>query len=156
MMKDKFLPYNLIRDVAYPMRSWSYSPFKGEKDGLPRYKTYQNFIQSSTKMLVERAFGMLKGRFKLLFKRVDIPLCHMLDLVTVCICLPNMRIANLDGFDMDQALEVEKEKQAQENSTFGNIKGVDLFKVVEEAIKHTKRLQNPRIMDDDRIDMEDI
>jgi hypothetical protein len=53
-------------------------------------------------------------------------------------------------------LEVEKEKQAQENSTFGNIKGVDLFKVVEEAIKHTKRLQNPRIMDDDRIDMEDI
>jgi hypothetical protein len=101
MMKDKFLPYSLIGDVAYPMRPWSYSPFKGEKDGLPRYKTYRNFIQSSTRMSIERTFGMLKGRFKLLLKRVDIPLCHMSDLVMVCICLHNMRITNLDGFDMD-------------------------------------------------------
>jgi hypothetical protein len=28
--------------------------------------------------------------------------------------------------------------------------------VAKEAIKQMKRLQNPRIMDDDRIDMEDI
>jgi hypothetical protein len=28
--------------------------------------------------------------------------------------------------------------------------------VVEKVIKQMKRLQNPRIMDDDRIDMEDI
>jgi len=28
--------------------------------------------------------------------------------------------------------------------------------VVEETIKQMKRLQNPRIMDDERIDMEDI
>jgi len=53
-------------------------------------------------------------------------------------------------------LEVEREKQTQANSTFGYIKGANLFKVVEEAIKHMKRLQNPGIMDDDRIDMEDI
>jgi hypothetical protein len=56
-------------------------------------------------MLVERAFGMLKGKFKLLLKRVDIPLRHMLDLVMACICLHNMCIANSNGFDMDWALE---------------------------------------------------
>jgi hypothetical protein len=54
-----------------------------------------------------------------------------------------MCIANLNGFDMNF-------------STFGNIKGVDLFKVAKKEIKQMKRLQNPRIMDDDRIDMEDI
>ncbi len=48
---------------------------------------------------VKRAFGMLKERFKILFKRVDIPLCHMLDLMA-CIYLHNMCIANSDGFDM--------------------------------------------------------
>jgi hypothetical protein len=57
---------------------------------------------------------------------------------------------------MDWALEAQKKAQAEANSTFGNIKRVDLFKVAKEAIKQMKRLQNPRIMDDDRIDMEDI
>jgi hypothetical protein len=30
-------------------------------------------------------FKMLKGRFRILFKRVDIPFCHMPDLMTICI-----------------------------------------------------------------------
>jgi len=85
-MQDKFLPYKLITDV-YPMRPQFYSPFKGEKYELPKYKRHWNFIQFSTKMLVERIFG--------------IPLCHMLNLVMACICLHNMCISNLDGFDMD-------------------------------------------------------
>jgi hypothetical protein len=107
-------------------------------------------------MLVERTFGMLKGRFRILLKRIDIPLRHMMDLVKTCICLHNMCIANLDGFNMDWALEAQKEAQTKANSRFGNIKKAELFKVVEEAITKTKRLQNPRIMDDDRIDMKDI
>ncbi len=57
---------------------------------------------------------------------------------------------------MDLGLEAKKETSAEANSTFGNIKKADLVKVVEETIKHMKKLQNPRIMDDDRIDMEDI
>jgi hypothetical protein len=52
-------------------------------------------------MSVEKTFKMLKGRFRILLKGVNIPLCRMLDLVMACICLYNMCIANLDGFDMD-------------------------------------------------------
>jgi hypothetical protein len=33
-MKGAFLPYKLIKNVAYPMRPWFYSPLKGEKKGL--------------------------------------------------------------------------------------------------------------------------
>jgi hypothetical protein len=36
------------------------------------------------------------------------------------------------------------------------MKGANLFKVTKKTIKWMKRLQNPRIMDDDRINMEDI
>jgi len=100
-MKDKFLPYKLIGDATYPMWPWFHSPFQNEKDGLPRYKTHLNFIQSSTRMSVERTFGMLKGRFRILLKIIDIPLCHMLNLVATCICLHNMYIANSNGFHMD-------------------------------------------------------
>jgi hypothetical protein len=40
VMKDKFLLHKLIKNVAYPMQPWFYSPFKGEKDGLLKYKTH--------------------------------------------------------------------------------------------------------------------
>jgi hypothetical protein len=35
-MRDKFLPYKLIRDATYLMRPLLYSPFKAEKDELPK------------------------------------------------------------------------------------------------------------------------
>jgi len=70
-MKDKILPYKSIGDVVYPMQPWFYSLFKSEKDGLSRYNARWNFIQSSTRMLVEKKIGMLKGRFIILLKRVD-------------------------------------------------------------------------------------
>jgi hypothetical protein len=86
-------------------------------------------------MPIERVFGMLKGRFRILLKRINNPLCRMLDLVMACICLHNMCIANSNGFDMDWALEAQRKAQAETNSTFGNIKRVDLFKVAKKTIK---------------------
>jgi hypothetical protein len=68
VMKDELLLHKLIRIVVYTTRQWFYSPFQGEKDGLPRYKTHWNFIQFSTRMLMKKTFGMLKGRFKILLK----------------------------------------------------------------------------------------
>jgi hypothetical protein len=53
------------------------------------------------RMLMERAFGMLEGKFQILLKIIDIPLHHMPNLVMVCICLHNMCIVNSNGFDMD-------------------------------------------------------
>ncbi len=46
-----------------------------------------------------------------------------------------------------------KKTQAKENTTFGNFKGVYMFKVIEKAIKQMKKLQNLRIMKHDKIDM---
>jgi hypothetical protein len=100
-MKNKFLPYKLIGDVVYPMRPWFYSPFRSEKNGLLIYKAHWNSIESNTRMSLERAFRMLKGRFRILLKGIGIPLCHMLDLMMACLCLHNMCIANSNGFDMD-------------------------------------------------------
>ena len=61
-LQGKFKPYKLIGDAAYPVRPCFILPFKGSKSGLSREKHYWNFIQSSTRMAVERAFGILKGR----------------------------------------------------------------------------------------------
>jgi hypothetical protein len=54
-------------------------------------------------------------------------------------------------------LEVQKDAQIETNTTFGNLKGVDIFRVVEKIIKQMKRLQNLTMVDtDDRNDMENM
>jgi hypothetical protein len=66
-----------------------------------------------------------------------------------------MCIVDLDGFNMDWALEVQKNAYTEANTTFGNLNGVDICKVVEKIIKQVKRLQNPKMVDgNDQNDME--
>ncbi len=70
VMRDELLLHKLIRNIAYPMQPWFYSPFKGEKDGLPKYKANWNIIQFKTRMLMKKTFGKLKDRFKILLKNL--------------------------------------------------------------------------------------
>ena len=102
-MSGLFLSYKFIGDAAYPMRPCFYSPFKGEKAGLSREKQYWNFIQSSTIMAVERAFRMLQGRWRILLKKIDMPLCSIPSMVTACLCLHNLCFIHADEFDMNWA-----------------------------------------------------
>jgi hypothetical protein len=57
----------------------------------------------------------------------------MLDLVMICIYLHNIWNPKFDGFDMNYALDVKNK----------------------DAFKKTKRLQNSRIVDNNRINMVD-
>ena len=108
VMKNKYLPYKLIGDAAYPMRPWFFTPFKGVKDGLSPEKNHWNYIQSSTRMVVERALGWLKGRWRILLKRIDVPLQNLTDLLTSCICLHNLCLIHGDGFNMRWAVEAKR------------------------------------------------
>ena len=83
-------PYALVGDAAYPCRPWMLAPFKGHKDGLSREEYHWNYAQSSTRMCIERDFGMLKGRWRILLKRVDVHLKNVPNLVSTCLILHNM------------------------------------------------------------------
>lgn len=110
MSKRAFLYYKLIRDIAHPIGLWFWhSPFKGEKEALSREKIHWNFIQWSTRMTMERTFGMLKGRWRILLKRKDVSLTHMPDFVTAYICLCNLCIVNSNGFDMEWTWEAQRD-----------------------------------------------
>ena len=61
-MKNSFLPYKSIGDAPYLLCPWFYSPFKGTS--LSVEKAYWNFIQSGTRMVVERSFGMMEDFIK--------------------------------------------------------------------------------------------
>ncbi len=42
---------------------------------------------NSLQMVIERVFGMLKGRWRILLKRVDTPLRHVPNLIITCLSL---------------------------------------------------------------------
>ena len=83
------------------MRSWIHNPFKGCIEGLKGYKANWNFIQSSTCMCVERVFGILKGRWRIIMRRANISLPHMTHVVATCIVLHNMCIIGNNKFDIE-------------------------------------------------------
>lgn len=60
-----FPPY-IVADRGYPLLSWCITPFKMGPMGIPlaNEEVWFNRKHSSTRMCVERAFGILKARFK--------------------------------------------------------------------------------------------
>ncbi len=84
-------------------------------------------------MVVERAFGILKGRLKILLKRIDMPF-HPLPVITA-LCLHNLCIIHGDAFNMDWAREVKMEMQTKENSKLGILKKKDMFPIACNVIK---------------------
>lgn len=53
---------HIVGDAAYPLSRFVMTPYKDNGYLSPIEKNY-NFVQSSTKTVVERAFGLLKGKF---------------------------------------------------------------------------------------------
>ena len=94
----KLSPFALVGDAAYPCRPWMLAPYRGHKDGLSREEYHWNFVQSSTRMCVERAFGILKGRWRILLKRIDLHLKNVPELVSACLVLHNICIIFGDDF----------------------------------------------------------
>jgi len=72
-------------------------------------------------MAVERAFGMLKERWCILLKKIDMPLRNLPDIVTASLCLHNLCILENDEFSMDWAKEAEKELQIEANLSLGRM-----------------------------------
>lgn len=60
----------LLGDSAYPLSPWLMTPYKDTGHLSARQRNY-NFLHSSTRMVIERAFALLKGRFRRL-KYVDL------------------------------------------------------------------------------------
>ena len=146
-MKNKYLPYKLIGDVVYTMRPWFFTPFKGVKDGVSSKMNHKNYIQSSTRMAVKRAFGCLKGRWRIFLKRIDVPLQNLPNLVAACICLHNLCISHSDGFNMRWTTEAKKDIRDSTNLHFGNLMQTTLnatkIKIAKKSIKQMKLILLP-------------
>jgi hypothetical protein len=53
--------WHLISDAAFPLQNWLMKPFP-ENEFTPSYQQEFNFRLSRARMVIENAFGRLKGR----------------------------------------------------------------------------------------------
>ncbi|KAB0801953.1 hypothetical protein PPYR_04139, partial [Photinus pyralis] len=107
---DIFYDMFLLGDSAYPCLNWIVPPFKDNGNLTADQKMF-NYKHSSTRMCVENAFGLLKGRFRRLssFENLDIQL--IVQCIMACCVLHNicLKLGNED--DGDVPMDVIKEAE---------------------------------------------
>jgi hypothetical protein len=100
-----FPPY-IVADRGYPLLSWCITPFKMGPMGSPltNEEVWFNCKHSSTRMSIERAFGILKARFKEIGGKSSLRLEFKPTVVHTCCVLHNMLLSSKDR-TLDQILE---------------------------------------------------
>lgn len=95
-----FGEYFLIGDSAYPALSWLVTPFKDNGNLTEQQKTF-NFKLSSTRMVIEHAFGLLKCRFRRLnhINNFEVDICKKI--IMACCILHNICIMHKDGTNIE-------------------------------------------------------
>ena len=100
-----FPPY-IVADKGYPLLSWCITPYKAEPMGMPlsNEEVWFNRKHSSTRMSVERTFGILKARFKEIGGKSSLKLDFVPTVVHTCCVLHNILLASKDR-TLDHILE---------------------------------------------------
>lgn len=98
--------YHLLGDGAYPIRRWLLTPFRDNGHLTPQEKTF-NTYHSSNRVVIERSFALLKGRFcRLQFintKSIELAV----DIIVACCVLHNICI--IQGDDITDLLNEDDE-----------------------------------------------
>ncbi|CAC5413613.1 unnamed protein product [Mytilus coruscus] len=100
----------IIGDAAYPLMPWLIKPFR-DNGALSAEKRYFIYMMSRARMVVENAFGRLKGRLRCLMKRNDLSTLFVPDVAECCCTLHNICETFLNEFP-EEWLEQEEMNNA--------------------------------------------
>ena len=94
----------LLSDSAYPATLWQVKPYK-QNTMLNHSQNKFNKALSSARVTIERAFGVLKGRWRCLLKRLDNNLENIPDIILACCVLHNITQLKGDNYiDYDDVI----------------------------------------------------
>lgn len=88
--------YFLVGDSAYPIKSWLMSPYRNNGHLLP-LQVHYNRILSKTRVCIENAFALLKGRFRRLKDKLDRSVQEIPSTVMAACVLHNICLIHDEG-----------------------------------------------------------
>lgn len=80
----------ILGDGGYPNLSWLIVPYKDIGRGLTHEQAYFNLKHSQTRIKVEQAFGLLKGRWRCLLHTLEVSCEIVSHIITTCCILHNI------------------------------------------------------------------
>ncbi|XP_033104701.1 uncharacterized protein LOC117107204 [Anneissia japonica] len=102
------VPLMIIGNPAYPLLPNLMRPLIG-RGNLNREKTLYNYKLSATRMTVEKAFGRLKGRWRLLLKENEHEITNLRSIVQTCCTWHNICEASNVAYPqaLDEVVELD-------------------------------------------------
>ena len=94
------VPVQILGDAVYPLLQWLMKPYPNNGHLTPSQRRF-NYKLSSTRMVVENAYGRLKGRWRCLLKRLDVATCRVPTTVGACCTLHNISETHGEAFNED-------------------------------------------------------
>lgn len=100
------IPFTTVGDSAFPRYTWLMKPYdESTRDPIKRYF---NKRLCSARVVSEHAYGMLKGRWRILYKKTECKLKNIRHIIMACIALHNMCIDKDDPCRARWRLAVNK------------------------------------------------
>ena len=83
----------------------------------------------------------VKGEVEILFKKIDMQLRNIPNMVIACLCLDNLCLIHADEFDMNWVRSAEEKLKKTSLQNFGDFRDVNLFHVLESGISEVMNIQ---------------
>ena len=100
MVNGGLLKPMLVGDSAYPLKNWLIKPFSNRGRLSPQKRRFNEKL-SAMRSVIERAFGLLKKRWRLLLKKIEQSHASVPRSVTAACVLHNFCVMQGDSFDDD-------------------------------------------------------
>lgn len=100
------IPFTTVGDSAFPRYSWLMKPYN--ENTTDARKRHLNKRLCSATVVSEHAYGMLKGRWRILYKKTECTLKNIRHVILACIALHNICIARDDPCKPRWRLQIEK------------------------------------------------